>query len=63
MTQLIVSDNFEEFCGDCDGCICNEICSTIHDCKATFEVFKNRVITIEDIKENWEEETGINIWR
>ena len=60
--SLIVSDNFEEFCGDCDGCICNEICSTMADCKALFEDFKNQVITIDDIKETWEEETGMNIW-
>ena len=60
--SLIVSDDFEEFCGDCEECIFNKICSTIHDCKATFEVFKNQVITIDDIKETWEEETGMNIW-
>ena len=61
--NLIVSDNFEEFCGDCDGCICNEICSTISDCKALFEDCENRVITIDDIKAAWEEETGMDIWR
>ena len=60
--SLIVSDNFEEFCNDCDVCICNEICSTMDDCKALFEDFKNQVITIDDIKETWEEETGMNIW-
>ena len=60
--SLIVSDDFEEFCGDCDGCICNEICSTMDDCEALFEDFKNQVITIDDIKETWEEETGMNIW-
>ena len=60
--SLIVSDDFEEFCGDCDGCICNEICSTMDDCKALFEDYKNQVITIDDIKETWEEETGMNIW-
>ena len=60
--SLIVSDNFEEFCDDCDGCICNEICSTIADCEALFEDYKNQVITIDDIKETWEEETGMNIW-
>ena len=60
--SLIVSDNFEEFCGDCDSCICNEICSTMDDCKALFEDYKNQVITIDDIKETWEEETGMNIW-
>ena len=60
--SLIVSDNFEEFCGDCDGCICNEICSTMDDCEALIEDFKNQVITIDDIKETWEEETGVNIW-
>ena len=61
--SLIVLDNFEEFCDDCDGCICNEICSTMDDCKALFEDFKNQVITIDDIKETWEEETGMNVWR
>ena len=61
--SLIVSDNFEDFCGDCDGCICNEICSTMADCEALFEDYKNQVITIDDIKETWEEETGMNLWR
>ena len=60
--SLIVSDNFEEFCGDCDSCICNEICSTMDDCEALFEDYKNQVITIDDIKGTWEEETGINVW-
>lgn len=60
--SLAVSDDFEEFCGDCDGCICNEICSTIRDCKALFEDYENRVITIDDIKAIWEEETGMNVW-
>ena len=61
--SLIVSDNFEEFCEDCDGCICNEICRSLADCEALFEDYKNQVITIDDIKETWEEETGMNIWR
>ena len=61
--SLIVSDDFEEFCEDCDSCICNEICSTMDDCKALFEDYKNQVITIDDIKETWEEETGMNIWK
>ena len=60
--SLIASDDFEAFCNDCDSCICNEICSTIDDCKALFEDFKNQVITIDDIKETWEEETGMNVW-
>ena len=60
--NLIVSDDFDEFCGDCGCCICNEICSTIDDCGALFEDFKNQVITIDDIKETWEEETGMNVW-
>ena len=60
--SLIVSDDFDEFCSDCDGCICNEICSTMADCEALFEDFKNQVITIDDIKETWEEETGMNVW-
>ena len=61
--SLIVADNFEAFCNDCDSCICNEICSTMDDCKALFEDYKNQVITIDDIKETWEEETGMDIWR
>ena len=60
--SLIVSDNFEEFCVNCDICICNEICSTMDDCEALFEDYKNQVITIDDIKETWEEETGMNVW-
>lgn len=61
--SLIVADDFEEFCDDCDGCICNKICSSMDDCKALFEDYKNQVITIDDIKETWEEETGMDIWR
>ncbi len=63
--SLIVSDDFDEFCGDCDceKCICDGIGSTVGDCKALFEDFKNQVITIDDIKETWEEETGMNVWR
>ena len=62
--SLIVSDDFDEFCGDCDceKCICNEICRSLGDCEALFEDYKNQVITIDDIKETWEEETGINVW-
>lgn len=63
--SLIVSDDFDEFCGDCDceKCICNEICRSLADCEALFEDYKNQVITIDDIKERIEEETDINIWR
>ena len=62
--SLIVSDDFDEFCGDCDceKCICNEICRSLGDCEALFEDYKNQVITIDDIKGTWEEETGINVW-
>ena len=60
--KLELEDDFEEFCDDCDGCICNEICSKMADCAALFEDYKNQVITIDDIKETWEEETGMNIW-
>ncbi len=60
--SLIVADNFEAFCDDCGSCICNEICSIMDDCEALFEDFKNQVITIDEIKENWEEKTGMNIW-
>lgn len=60
--KLIIADDFEEFCGDCEECICDGIGSTIGDCKALFEDYKNQVITIDDIKETWEEETGMNIW-
>ena len=62
INSLIVADSFEEFCDDCDGCICNEICCSMDDCKAIFEDYKNQVITIDDIKETWEEETGMNVW-
>ena len=61
--SLIVSDDFDEFCGDCDGCICDKICSSMDDCKALFEDYKNQVITIGEIKREVEEETGMDIWK
>ena len=64
INRLIASDDFDEFCGDCDceKCICNEICRSLADCEAIFEDYKNQVITINDIKETWKEETGMNVW-
>ena len=61
--SLILSDAFEAFCDDCARCICNEICRSLADCEALFEDYKNQVITIDDIKETWEEETGMNVWK
>lgn len=63
--NLIVTDDFEEFCGDCDceKCICNEICRSLADCEALFEDYKNQVVTIDEIKEKVEEETGMDIWK
>ena len=61
--SLMVADNFEEFCGDCDECIYNAICSTMTECEALFEDYKNQVITIDEIKREVEEETGIDIWK
>lgn len=57
------ADDFEDFCNDCETCICNDICSTVDDCKALFEDYKNQVITIDDIKDMVEEKTNMNIWR
>lgn len=54
---------FEDFCNDCDTCICNDICSTVDDCTALFEDYKNQIIDIDDIKEMIEEKTDMNIWR
>ena len=61
--SLELEDDFEDFCNDCDTCICNNICSTVDDCKALFEDYKNQVITIDEIKEKIEEKIDINIWR
>lgn len=61
--SLELENDFEDFCNDCDTCICNDICSTVDDCRALFEDYKNQVITINDIKEMVEEKTDINIWR
>lgn len=61
--SLELENDFEDFCNDCDTCICNNICSTVDDCKALFEDYKNQVITIDEIKEKIEEKTDINIWR
>ena len=54
-------EEFDDFCNDCDTCICNDICSTIDDCKTLFEDYKNQVITIDDIKEMIEEKIDINL--
>lgn len=56
-------NDFEEFCQDCGACICNEICPTVDDCNTLFEDYKNQVITIDDIKEMFEEKTNMNIFR
>ena len=61
--SLELENDFEDFCNDCDTCICGNICSTVDDCKALFEDYKNQVITIDDIKEMFEEKTNMNIWR
>ena len=63
--SLIVADSFEDFCGDCDceKCICNEICRSLADCEALFEDYKNQVVTIDEIKEKVEKETGMDIWK
>lgn len=58
-------EEFDDFCdcNDCDTCVFNNICSTVDDCKALFEDYKNQVITIDEIKEKIEEKIDINIWR
>ena len=56
-------DEFDDFCDDCDTCVFNDICSTMNDCKAMFEDYKNQVITIDDIKNMVEEKIDMNIWR
>lgn len=61
--SLELENDFEDFCNDCEACICNDICSTVDDCKALFEDYKNQVITIDDIKEMVEEKTDMNIFR
>ncbi len=60
--SLELENDFEDFCNDCETCICNDICSTVDDCKAMFEDYKNQVITIDNIKEMVEEKTNINIF-
>lgn len=58
-------EEFDDFCdcNDCDTCVFNAICSTVDDCKALFEDYKNQVITIDEIKEKIEEKIDMNIWR
>ena len=63
LESLENEEEFDDFCDDCDKCICNNICSTMGDCKALFEDYKNQVITIDDIKEMFEEKTNMNIFR
>ena len=59
--SLELEDDFEDFCNDCDTCICNDICSTVDDCKALFEDYKNQVTTLDEIKNTWEKRTGKQI--
>ena len=61
--SLELENDFEDFCQDCDTCICNDICFTVDDCKALFEDYKNQVVTIDEIKEKVEEKNDMNIWR
>ena len=58
-------EEFDDFCecNVCDTCVFNGICSTVDDCKALFEDYKNQIINIDDIKEMFEEKTNMNIWR
>lgn len=56
-------EEFDDFCDDCETCIFGNICSTLDDCKALFEDYKNQIVTIDDIKEMIEEKTDMNIWR
>ena len=49
INRLIVSDDFEEFCGDCDGCICNEICSTM-DARQFLKIIKIRLLPLMTLK-------------
>ena len=61
--SLEIEDEFEDFCNDCDTCVFNDIGSTVDDCKALFEDYKNQIVTIDDIKDMVEEKTNMNIWR
>ncbi|MFW5669331.1 MAG: hypothetical protein ACOCM4_08825 [Acetivibrio ethanolgignens] len=61
--KLELEDDFEEFCDDCEECICDRICYAKGDCETLFEDYKNQIVTIDEIKETWEEKTGMNIWR
>lgn len=63
--SLETEEEFDDFCdcNDCDTCVFNDICSTVDDCKALFEDYKNQVITIDEIKEMFEEKTNMNIFR
>lgn len=61
--SLEIENEFEDFCNDCETCIFGDICSTVDDCEALFEDYKNQVVTIDDIKEMVEEKTDMNIWR
>lgn len=56
-------EEFDDFCNDCDTCVFNDICSTVDACKALFEDYKNQIVTIDDIKEMFEEKTNMGIWR
>ena len=47
LEELNETDDFEDFCVECDTCCLNKMCDTYDDCKEMFENVKNQVILFD----------------
>ena len=47
LDKLRTTDDFEDFCVDCDTCCLNKMCDTLTDCAEMFENVKNQTIPFD----------------
>jgi hypothetical protein len=58
LAEFNATDDFEDFCCDCETCCLNHICGTQDDCRAVFENVKNQIIPYETFVDNVQESYG-----
>lgn len=55
--ELNATDDFEDFCDDCETCCLNKMCATYDNCKEMFEDVKNQIIMFDvftnEVKESY----------
>jgi hypothetical protein len=47
LEELNTTDDFEDFCDDCETCCLNKMCDTLTDCAEMFENVKNQTIPFD----------------